>query len=151
MGDLLEVLFEYRGSKRELIVESAHLCEDVESELEVTHGISRPTVALSAAAFTSSSKDSCTTLTERSYFLLQKWCSKWKEYVDVEHTKDVKERDKLTVVKIFSTLSPSEDPDTKTSVAEVYLYNNKFYSTNLFYQLYAYTMETELYTSRGPT
>ena len=99
MEDLLEVLFEYRGSKREIIVEPSHLCKDVANELEIKHGISRPTVSLSASAATRGSSSLPRGNTAEKYFL-QKWCSKWKEYVDVERASDVKEGDKLTVVKI---------------------------------------------------
>lgn len=109
MEDLLEVLFEYRGSKREIIVEPSHLCKDVANELEIKYGISRPTVSLSAAAAIRGSSSLPRGNTAERYFL-QKWCSKWKEYVDVERASDVKEGDKLTVVKIC-TNPPDADGD----------------------------------------
>ena len=114
MEDLLEVLFEYKGSKREIIVESSHLCKDVANELETKHGISQPTVSLSAAAATSSSQSRAGNIAER--YFLQKWCSKWKEYVDVERASDVKEGDKLTVVKIRTNPIEMDSADAEPAL-----------------------------------
>ena len=88
--------------------------EDVANELESRHGIPRPTIALFSAP-TTSSRQSREGNTAEKYFL-QKWCSKWKEYVDVENKRDVKEGDKLTVVKICSN-PPPDDPDMLASVS----------------------------------
>ena len=125
MGDLLEVLFEYRGSKREIIIESSHLCEDVARELETRHGISRPTVALTVTATGASSSSQSHGNTPERYFL-QKWCSKWKKYIDVEHARDVKEGDRLTVVKICSNPPPPDDPDMRASVTPVSVSADQF-------------------------
>lgn len=119
MEDLLEVLFEYRGSKRAILVECSNLCEDVGNELQARHGISRPTVTLSATAPAASrSSQSWGNVSEK--FFLQKWCTKWKEYVDVERASDVKEGDKLTVVKICSDPPGiADDADTPPVSAKV--------------------------------
>ena len=84
------------------------------NELESRHGIPQPSVALSSAVTTLSCQSQEGNTTEK--YFLQKWCSKWKEYVDVENKREVKEGDKLTVVKICSNLLP-DDPEMLASVS----------------------------------
>ena len=91
----MEVLFEYRGSRKELAVGSLdNLTDVVTAELRQL-GRTRAVVL--------TSNDNLPVPTDRrqsppEVYLLQKWSALWDCYVDVRHTNDVKDGDRLAVL-----------------------------------------------------
>lgn len=89
------MLFEYRGSRRELTVGAPdNLTEVVTAELR---RIGRPRAVVLA------SEDTLPSTTGRrqnvpEVYLLQKWSALWDCYVDVRHCNDVKDGDRLAVL-----------------------------------------------------
>ena len=83
----MEVLLEYKNSRRALKVTAHHMLETVEKEL-IALGAKRPVVELAGV--------------ERSqrgtHLILQRWSSKWEAYVDVSNVWDITEGDKLVVI-----------------------------------------------------
>ena len=70
----MEVLFEYKGSKRTIKCTSSELCDRVCGELN-THGVSDATVGF---AGTSTKK-----------FILQCFSQKWNDFIDVDKLADI--------------------------------------------------------------
>ena len=91
---LVHVLFEYQGSKRALTLSPNLVCEAVTTEL-ARFGKDGIVVKLSNAP--SSSRDSTT---GRVVYLLQKWSTTWEAYIDVERVDDIKDKDRLTAVRM---------------------------------------------------
>ncbi len=86
----MEVLLEYRGSRRQLAVSSNdNLSECITSELRRV-GRSRAVVHTANSTLDSSN--------ERDVYILQKWSPQWNCFVDVRHLNEVSDGDRLTVV-----------------------------------------------------
>ena len=85
---VVQVLFEYQGSKHQLTLTPSLVCETITREL-AKFGKDGVIVKLSNAASSSSSP---------AVYLLQKWSSSWGAYIDVESVGDIKDKDRLTVV-----------------------------------------------------
>ena len=87
----MEVLFEYRGSRRQLTASSGEsVIECVTTEL---HRIGR-----SRAQVYTANVDLSTVDRNREVYLLQKWSPQWDCYVDVSRASDISDGDKLAVV-----------------------------------------------------
>lgn len=86
----MELLLEYRGSRRQITVSSDDsLTECVTTELR---RIGRTRAAVYTANVSLESN------AERDVYLLQKWSPQWDCYVDVRHVNEVQDGDRLTVV-----------------------------------------------------
>lgn len=90
----MEVLFEYRGSRRQLdVAEKESITRVVTNELR---RVGKPR----AQVFTAS--DDLPSLgrgeQKPDIYLLQRWSSQWDCYVDVAHYNEVSDGDKLAVV-----------------------------------------------------
>lgn len=81
----VEVLFEYKGSRKVLYLRPSQACECVQEELRCM-GLTNAVVTLSVLPETT------------DCYFLQKWHSKWKTFVDVDSTDQVVESDRLSVV-----------------------------------------------------
>ena len=87
----MEVLFEYRGSRRTLTASSGeNALECVTTEL---HRIGR-----SRAQVYTANVDLNTTDRNQEVYLLQKWSPQWNCYLDVREAGDISDGDKLAVV-----------------------------------------------------
>ena len=88
----MNLLFEYRGSRRQLTVAGGETVTSVVSEELRSLGRRR------AQVFTSN--DAVPSGGERSpdIYLLQKWSTKWECYVDVTHPNELADGDKLAVI-----------------------------------------------------
>lgn len=82
----IDVLFEFEGSRREVNVNVANVCNCLVEELK-RHGISNPVVTCLSSRANSGD------------FFLQKWDKKWQEYIDVQYPTELNRGDKITVVK----------------------------------------------------
>ena len=82
----MEVLFEFRGSRRPVCVSSSITKEILD---ELTKFDSK-----AALRVTSSSPED----DEKNYYLLQKWSNKWEEYVNVEEPGEIQDGDRLTAI-----------------------------------------------------
>ena len=94
----LEVLFEYKESRKPLSISRDCILRAVERELAGCVGdacLLPPGMDVSDVA--SSSK--------KIMFRLQRWSQKWLTYVDVTCVEDVKDGDKLTVVQAFVSVA----------------------------------------------
>ena len=87
----IQLLFEYRESKRCLRVNRSNVCETIEKELS-RFGQTVSKVSLSEDCGSSNS------------LLLQKWCTAWDTYVDVETVDDVDDKDRVTVVRLLMSI-----------------------------------------------
>jgi len=100
--DLLEVVFKYRGSKREIIAESSNLCGDIVNELQARHDISQSAVTVSFTPATAPSNQPCGDMYNTESYFLQNGVvngkNMWMSNVQVMLT----EGDKLMLVKICS-------------------------------------------------
>ncbi len=86
----MEVLLEYRGSRRQITVSSSEsLTECVTAELRRV-GRARATVYTANTNLDSNA--------ERDVYLLQKWSPQWDCYVDIRHINEVQDGDRLSVV-----------------------------------------------------
>jgi len=81
----VEVLFEYKDSRKVLYLHPSQACECVQEELRCM-GLTNAVVTLSVLPETT------------DCYFLQKWDSKWKTFVDVDSTDQVGESDRLSVV-----------------------------------------------------
>lgn len=88
----VEVLFEYKDSKRKLTLDPEQVCETITEELANRFGKKNPVVCLSKPLTSDAS------LSPPEQFLLQKWSSTWQSFIDVEHTGEIEDKDRLTVV-----------------------------------------------------
>ena len=87
----MEVLFEYRGSRRQLTVSNGeNLIDCITTEL---HRIGR-----SQAQVYTANVDLNTVDRGREVYLLQKWSPQWECYLDVNQTSEISDGDKLAVV-----------------------------------------------------
>ena len=94
-SSIVEVLFEFKESRKPLSIPRDALLQRVERELALCVGdacLLPPGMNLSDVA--SSSK--------KSFFLLQRWSQKWNAFIDVASVEDVKDADKITVVPAFA-------------------------------------------------
>ena len=92
----MEVLLEYKGSKRVIKCANTELCDYVQSEL---HALGNPNarVYLAGHQLAPSSND----------LILQRFATKWNSFVDVKNVEDVSSGDRLTVIpNPFATASP---------------------------------------------
>ena len=88
---MVEVLFEYKGSRKVLCFQVSSVCDRVEQELRDL-GVTEPNVNLSAGlAKPDSENPNC--------FFLQKWCRKWGAFINVENIDEIHGDDRLTVVR----------------------------------------------------
>lgn len=81
----VEILFEYKGSRKILYLRPSGVCERIQEELRCM-GLTHAVVMLSVLP------------EETDCYFLQRWCAKWKAYVDVDSTEQVVEGDRLSVV-----------------------------------------------------
>lgn len=89
--DAMEVLFEYRGSRRQITASSGeNLVECVTTEL---HRIGR-----SRAQVYTANVDLSTVDRSREIYLLQKWSPQWECYLDVNQASEINDGDRLAVV-----------------------------------------------------
>ncbi len=91
----MDVLFEYRGSRRELAVASPSNLTDIVSE--ELRNLGR------TGAVVLTSEDTLPTTTGRrqnapEVYLLQRWSTLWNCYVDVRHSDEVADGDRLAVL-----------------------------------------------------
>ena len=85
----MDVLFEYRGSRRQLeVAEEGSITRVVSSELRRI-GKTRAQVFTANDDLPSSGGD---------IYLLQRWSSQWDCYVDVSHCNEIADGDKLAVI-----------------------------------------------------
>ncbi len=86
----MEVLLEYRGSRRQITVSSGEsLTECVTAELR--------RLGRSAASVHTANTDLQST-EERDVYILQKWSPQWDSYIDVRLIHEVEDGDRLSVV-----------------------------------------------------
>lgn len=85
-----EVLFEYKGSRKEIVVTPNTLCTCIEQELHAL-GEAEAVVSVSNAGNCDDSSD--------RMFLLQKWSTKWDAYVKIEVLEEIQEHDKVSVTR----------------------------------------------------
>ena len=88
---VVELLFEYKGSREELILPVSTLCDRVEQELEGL-GVFGGTVTVTPGS-AQTEDDNVRT------FFLQRWSSKWGTFVNVESIYEIGGGDGLTVVR----------------------------------------------------
>lgn len=87
----MEVLFEYRGSRRQLTASSGeNLVECITTEL---HRIGRARAQVYTANVDLSTVDR-----SREVYLLQKWSPQWGCYLDVNQASEITDGDRLAVV-----------------------------------------------------
>lgn len=84
----MEVLFEYEGSRRPLTTSADKLLAAVAGELRSLHVNSRRPIV----RVLGDEED------VQSYYLLQRWSSKWGVFVDVNDVSEIESGDKLTVL-----------------------------------------------------
>jgi len=83
----IEVLFEYKGSKKILYLPPSKACERVQEEMRCI-GYSDAVVTLSVMP----GPTDC--------FYLQRWCEKYKTFVDIESCEDqIVDNDRLSVTR----------------------------------------------------
>ena len=81
----LELLFEFRGSRRRIIGNHSNICQLIELELK-RFGQTTARVQYSGDC------GGCNS------FLLQKWSTAWNSFIDVESAHELEDRDRITVV-----------------------------------------------------
>ena len=81
----MQVLFEYKGSRRQLSLSPYSVCDVVRDEL-VKLGLCPAPVKLSSEEVASNE------------YLLQLWSSKWNAFIDVSNVSEIEDHDKLTVI-----------------------------------------------------
>ena len=86
--ECFSVLFEFEESRKELTISTYSVLSCIEDELK-NRGFYEPKILLSARC----------DVEVKGTFLLQKWCNKWGAYIDVESTDQLKEGDKISVVR----------------------------------------------------
>ena len=87
----MEVLFEYRGSRRQITASSGeNLVECITTEL---HRIGRAHAQVYTA-----NVDLSTVERSREIYLLQKWSPQWECYLDVNQASEINDGDRLAVV-----------------------------------------------------
>ena len=85
---IVSVLFEYKGSKKELVISISSICARIQEEL-LSLGVPEPIVApydLLPAG-------------EGNHFILQRWATRWNSFVNVQSVFEVHDQDRLTVVR----------------------------------------------------
>ena len=92
----MEILFEYKGSRKALVFQRSTVCDRIEQELRDL-GVNDPDVNLSAGLAKDNDNPNC--------FFLQKWCQKWGAFVNVDNAHEINGEDRLTVVR-KATSSP---------------------------------------------
>ena len=96
--ETIEILFEWKGSRRTIKCAVEELCDRI-SQLLVSFG------HLNALVL-SSNVDSELKDSAKEVFLLQKYCSKWKTFVDVDFEGEISDGDRITVVANPALESP---------------------------------------------
>ena len=92
----LDILFEYKGSRKPLRRVRRECVVEVIKEELVRYGDTAAVVQLSGEGST-----------DGSVYLLQKWSDVWGTYVDVEEIDDLEDKDKVTVVPMPTSQQPS--------------------------------------------
>ena len=90
---MIEVLFEYKAIIQSKVTK---ICRQVERHLSDNIGLNDPRV------FTLSSKGR-STITD--YYLLQRWMSSWKTFVNVDSSEQLKNMDRITVYQVSAVSS----------------------------------------------
>ena len=104
----MEVLLEYKGSKRVIKCANSELCDRVRIEL---NALGNPNARVYLAGDQSVAQPS-----SRNDLILQRFVGKWNSFVDVQNIDSVCSGDRLTVIpNPFATASP-----------KVYAYNAKY-------------------------
>ena len=93
---MIEVLFEYKEYKAIIQSKVTKICRQVERHLSDNIGLNDPRV------FTLSSKGR-STITD--YYLLQRWMSSWKTFVNVDSSEQLKNMDRITVCQVSAVSS----------------------------------------------
>lgn len=87
----MEVLLEYRGSRRQITVSGGESITDcVSAELR--------RVGRSGASVRTADHNLQNTAEGEEVYLLQKWSPQWDCYVDIRNTNEIRDGDRLTVV-----------------------------------------------------
>ena len=86
----VNVLFEYKGSKRVITCKTSELIGRICSEL-LTHGVSNASIGCAG--------------TSTKMFILQRFTPQWNSFVDVNKIDDILKGDRLTVVPNPATVS----------------------------------------------
>ena len=84
---IVDIPFEYKGSRKELHLSVSSICHHIQQEL-CAFGVAGAVMTLS------SPQDSA----DNNNFFLQRWCRKWGAFVNVENMYEVCNDDKVTVV-----------------------------------------------------
>ena len=112
-AEKIQVLLEYGGSRRPLLVsKSGSMCNVIERELEKL-GCIEPSVHVSAGMVAMNAPG--------GLFLLQRWSTTWNSFVDVESVDDIETQDRLTVVR-----APSQE--VKLNISLSWIDRFHFYS-----------------------
>ena len=112
----MEVLFEYRGSRRQLTASSGeNLIECVTTELR--------RVGRSRAQVYTANVDLRAIDRSGEVYLLQKWSPQWGCYLDVNRASDINDGDKLAVV-----IKPKPPSKVEMFNARIYVDTSKFLS-----------------------
>lgn len=86
----IEVLLEFKGNRTIICCEHSRIPEKVEQQISQVLGEESPDVFVLG----SSGRRSTTT----PYYLLQRWVTKWKSYINVDSLEQIKSEDRITVV-----------------------------------------------------
>ena len=113
---MVEVLFEYKGSRKALCFQVSTVCDRVEQELRDL-GVAEPDVNLSAGVVKPDGENP-------NSFFLQKWCHKWKDFINVENVSEIHGDDRLTVVR-KPTSSPVKVCHKSSALYQVFLIREK--------------------------
>ena len=91
----MEVLLEYKSSRRQLQVNDRDsICELVERELKKTGWNGNITLGFPEACSAANRSGE-----QLPIYLLQRWSERWGMFIDVTTTKELKEGDRLTVIR----------------------------------------------------
>lgn len=96
---VVTVLFEFKGSRTELDITPSNICTAIEEELGQ--------MGFGGAVVTLSSK----ICDGPDHFFIQRWCKKWDAFVNLNHIRELKERDKITVTPNPSNPSSSRSTE----------------------------------------
>ena len=93
MAAEIEVLFEWQGSKKAISCSTATLCDSIALHLQQLYGHSSVKVYFSSRY----NKEDIDLASNRNSYLLQRFSTKWKTFIDAEEA-DMCDGDRVTVV-----------------------------------------------------
>ena len=85
----VQVLFEYKDSRRQLTLLPTAVCEVIGEEM-MKFGYVTPIVKLSTSERAS--------VSHADEYLLQRWSQRWNTFVDVQNVDEIYDHDRLTVI-----------------------------------------------------